>query len=62
MSGHPDPQPTFNAKGESMNRLYFMDSMRSVLMLLGVILHSAQVFNPEKSWVIYSEFSLCTNW
>ncbi|GEM_PF-2177557 len=45
-----------------MNRLYFMDSMRSVLMLLGVILHSAQVFNPEKSWVIYSEFSLCTNW
>ena len=41
-----------------MKRLYFMDSMRSVLMMLGVVLHSAQVFNPDKSWVIYSHKSI----
>lgn len=32
-----------------------MDSMRSVLMMLGVVLHSANVFIPEQSWLIYSE-------
>lgn len=31
-----------------------MDSMRAVLMVLGVVIHSAQIFNPEKNWVIYS--------
>lgn len=40
---------------EPLNRIYFMDSMRSILMMLGVVLHSSQVFNVEQSWVIYSD-------
>lgn len=32
-----------------------MDSMRSILMMLGVFLHSANIFNPAKSWKIYSD-------
>lgn len=32
-----------------------MDSMRAVLMILGVVLHSAQVFNPLQNWLIYSD-------
>lgn len=39
---------------DKIERLYFMDSMRAILMMLGVVLHSAQVFNPEQSWLIYS--------
>ncbi len=38
-------------------RIYFLDAMRGILMMLGVVLHSAQVFNPEKTWVIFSEQS-----
>lgn len=37
-----------------IERLHFMDSMRAILMVLGVVLHSAQIFNPEQNWVIYS--------
>lgn len=36
------------------DRIYFMDSMRSVLMILGVVLHSALIFRPQRSWVIFS--------
>ena len=32
-----------------------MDSMRAVLMMLGVVIHSAQIFNPAQSWLIGSE-------
>ena len=35
-------------------RLYSMDLMRGVLMLLGIVLHSAQVFNPDRTWLVYS--------
>lgn len=38
-------------------RIYFLDAMRGILMMLGVILHSAQVFNPNKDWSIYSNNS-----
>lgn len=31
-----------------------MDSMRSILMMLGVILHSVNVFDSKQDWVIYS--------
>lgn len=37
-----------------INRIYYLDTMRSILMMLGVVLHSAQVFNPEQSWLISS--------
>ncbi|MCO7223482.1 acyltransferase family protein [Pleionea sp. CnH1-48] len=40
-----------------LERLHFLDSMRGVLMMLGVVLHSAQIFRPAKTWVIYSEES-----
>ncbi len=42
---------------KSSVRYYFMDSMRSVLMMLGVVLHSAQVFNPSRSWKIFNKDS-----
>lgn len=38
-----------------VNRIAFMDAMRSVLMMLGVVLHSANVYLPSQSWAIYSE-------
>ncbi len=41
----------------STTRYYFMDSMRSVLMMLGVVLHTAQVFNPSRTWKIFSQDS-----
>ncbi len=40
---------------DQLDRLHFMDAMRGTLMILGVVLHSAEVFNPEQIWVIYSE-------
>ncbi len=32
-----------------------MDSMRAILMVLGVVLHSAEVFNPRQTWVVVSD-------
>lgn len=32
-----------------------MDSMRSVLMMLGVVLHSSNVFDPKKDWLIFGD-------
>jgi glucan biosynthesis protein C len=31
-----------------------MDTLRAILMLLGIVIHSAQIYNPEQSWLIYS--------
>lgn len=42
------------SSNRSSDRIYFLDSMRAILMMLGVILHSAQVFNPKHGWIIYS--------
>jgi len=39
---------------DKLDRLHFMDAMRATLMILGVVLHSASVFKPDQSWVIYS--------
>ncbi len=36
------------------DRIYYLDAMRAILMMLGVVLHSAQVFSPEQTWKIYS--------
>src|SRR5688572_24940770 len=35
-------------------RIYFMDPLRGILMALGVVLHSAQVINPDYTWLIHS--------
>jgi len=42
---------------KKIERFYYLDSMRCVLMILGVVLHSAQVFNPQKTWLITSQNS-----
>ncbi len=40
--------------GQGLGRIHYMDAMRAVLMMLGIVLHSAQVFNPANGWVIHS--------
>lgn len=35
------------------NRVDFLDSMRGILILLILAIHSLQVFNPKKTWLIY---------
>ncbi len=37
------------------NRVHYLDAMRGVLMMLGVLLHSALVFSPQQTWLIHSE-------
>lgn len=34
-----------------MSRLYYLDAMRSILMMLGIVLHAAVIFS-SKSWII----------
>lgn len=43
---------------DKIEKLHFMDSMRAVVMMIGVVLHSAQVFNPMQSWIIYNTNNL----
>ena len=45
-------QPVPNKRPHS--HIHFMDLLRGILMALGVLLHSAQVFNPAKNWLIHS--------
>lgn len=35
-------------------RLYYLDTLRAFLMILGIFIHSAQVFNPNGTWLISS--------
>ena len=42
----------------TVERIFFLDSMRGVLMTLGVFLHSLQVFNAKQGWLIYSTKSI----
>ena len=39
------------------SRYFFMDSMRGILMMLGVLLHSAQVYSPKNVWLIHHQSS-----
>jgi len=36
------------------NRIYYMDAMRGILILLIVVIHSLQVFNPDSKWLLHS--------
>jgi len=36
-------------------RIFYMDSMRGILMMLGLVYHSSKVFSPKQDWIIYSE-------
>ena len=38
-------------------RLHHLDAMRSVLMMLGIVLHTSQIYNPDRTWLIWSEDS-----
>lgn len=40
---------------EINNRVHYLDAMRGVLMMLGVLFHSALVFSPRNNWAIHSE-------
>jgi len=39
---------------EQQTRIHFMDSMRATLMMLGVVIHSAVIFDPREPWLISS--------
>jgi len=45
---HVETQPT----GPTTARFYYMDSMRSVLMMLGVVLHSALIYSSGDHWIV----------
>ena len=47
--------PHIAAKKEE--RLHYMDAMRGVLMMLGVVLHSSQVFSTDGNWLISSKLT-----
>lgn len=36
------------------NRFYYLDTLRGFLMILVVFMHSSQIFNPEQTWLLYS--------
>jgi glucans biosynthesis protein C len=36
----------------TLERIYYLDAMRAILMILGVVLHSAMVFHPSQSWLV----------
>lgn len=38
-----------------IERIFFLDALRSILMMLGVILHSALVYSPDQNWIVSSE-------
>tara|TARA_R110002111_G_scaffold185031_3_gene250960 strand:+ start:87699 stop:88895 length:1197 start_codon:yes stop_codon:yes gene_type:complete len=40
------------ATGPTTARFYYMDSMRSVLMILGVVLHGALIYSSGDHWIV----------
>lgn len=36
-------------------RIYYLDSMRAILMILGILLHTANIFSPSHNWLISSD-------
>ncbi len=37
------------------NRIFYMDAMRGILMMLGLVYHAAKTFSTKQDWIIYSE-------
>lgn len=35
-------------------RIDYLDAMRATLMMLGIVLHSAHLYNPDQQWLVYS--------
>jgi len=38
----------------SSKRIDYLDVMRSVLMMLGIVLHTAQLYNPSQVWLLHA--------
>lgn len=38
----------------SNKRIDYLDVMRSVLMMLGIVLHTAHLYNPSQVWLVYA--------
>ncbi len=36
-------------------RIHYLDSMRAVLMVFGILLHTANIFSPSHSWLVSSD-------
>lgn len=43
---------------DKIERVYYLDALRSTLMLLGVVVHAANIFAPGEPWKIYSKDSI----
>ncbi len=37
------------------NRIFYMDAMRGILMMLGLVYHAAKTFSTKQDWIIYTE-------
>lgn len=42
-------------KTNSSRRIYFLDALRSFLIVGVVLLHATQIYNPAKTWLIFSD-------
>jgi len=43
---------------QQVNRIHYMDALRTVLMMLGIFNHSSFIYHPNKTWRIDSEQSM----
>lgn len=41
-------------QAQGSQRIYFLDILRSFLMMYGVILHTARIYDPVQTWVIHA--------
>jgi glucan biosynthesis protein C len=39
----------------SNDRIHYLDSMRAILMILGILLHTANIFSPNHVWLVSSD-------
>ncbi|QBL08081.1 hypothetical protein E0Z06_00425 [Rheinheimera sp. D18] len=39
---------------QNTGRIDYLDVMRAVLMMLGIVLHAGQLYNPQQSWLLHA--------
>lgn len=42
---------------KNIERLFFLDAARALLMVLGIFIHASQIFVPDSIWLIHAESS-----
>jgi hypothetical protein len=52
-SGHRPNQQRYPKAMSKRQRIYYADTMRSILMLLGVVAHSSYIYITGASWLIH---------